>query len=121
MTVQETKIEESFRVDRELRAGKRGIKRYLLYDLSNPIDAEIVRRIQGRNAYVYTEQFCRYALCKRLKLGNYINYHGVDQMIEQRLLKHCLKNGKTRNEYVRELFCIQLNIKGYEVCRDLQA
>lgn len=111
-TAEEIAIIESFKIDRELRAGKRGIERYFLYDLSNPIDAEIVRRVPDN---IQEEHHCRYILCKRLALGNYISYHGVDQMIENKLLQRCLQRGITRNELVRELFCIQFNIKGYEV------
>lgn len=105
---------------------RRGIERYFQYDLSNPIDAEIVRRIhtltakrwpRGQN-YGHAERTCRCILGHRLGFGRISNNPTMDERIENRLLRRCEQNGKTRNDYVRELFCIQFNIKGYEVCRD---
>ncbi|WP_324444068.1 hypothetical protein [Methanosarcina sp.] len=122
MKEREAKIKKSFRDEKALRAGKHGIERYFQYDLNNPIDAEIVRRIcelSTRKRYglkdTYLEDCCRRLLAKRLGKG-IASQIITDQLLEQELLKRCLKNGKTRNEYVRELFCIQLDIKeGFEV------
>lgn len=115
---QEAEIRESFKIDRARRIGKRGITKYFLYDLSNPIDAEIVQRIITQNSLNdspgHQELFCRRILCHRLHCGTG-NFSGADQVIESRLLQHCLKKGKTRNEMVRELFCIQFNIKTVDV------
>lgn len=49
-------------------------------------------------------------------MGAKADYTGVDQMIENKLLQCCKNKGIKRNEMVRQLFCIQLDIKeGYEV------
>lgn len=120
-TSAETKLEESFRADRDLRANERGLRKFFLYDLNNPIDQEIVRQICERRAE-YQEQLCRQLLAKRLSITYCTRDRGshTDPLIENRLLKRCARRGITRNELVRQLLCIQLNIKeGYEICRDL--
>ena|GEM_PF-4618036 len=108
----EAKMEESFKEERTLRAGKRGIEHYFLYDMTNPVDVDIVRRIQelSRHGIARQERCCKQILTKRLG-KNFLGRIVDDQVIEQVLLHKCLKNGKTRNEYVRELFCIHFNIK----------
>lgn len=96
---------------------KRGIQKYFSPDPSNPIDAEIVRRLEalGRGVGSQEERYCKTILMKRLALHAGPNYSGGEELIEKKLSERCQKKGKTRNDYVRELFCIHFNIKIREV------
>ncbi len=121
--VKEAKVEEAEKPNRrhtkptEEAEAKTGIEKYFTPDPTNPLDAEIVRRLNalGRGVGSQEERFCKSILSKRLALRASSNFRGVDELIEKKLLERCKKKGKKRNDFVRELFCVHFNIKTDEV------
>lgn len=118
----EARLTESFKNEKAVRDNESGIRKYFLYDLNHPIDMEIVKKIKEIATYKsfgfkdsYEEVSCKIILRRRLGLGCGVNYRDIDQLIENKLLQRCKQKGKTRHEYVRELFCIHFNLKLVEV------
>lgn len=113
----ESELLVAFATEKNIRDNESGIRRYFLYDLNNPIDAEIVQRIceiilpaKYRSAAGLQEKYCRRILQKRLRYGTNGSKNS-DFTLEQRLFRQCMRCGLTRNELVRELFCVHFGIK----------
>lgn len=118
VTEGESELLVAFATEKNIRDNESGIRRYFLYDMNNPIDMEIVQRIeQYDHLSQYAgqqEQNCRRILQKRLRYRTN-GQKNTDQVIEMKLLQRCNQRGITRTEYVRELFCVHFNIKTVEV------
>jgi len=112
VTEGESELLVAFATEKNIRDNESGIRRYFLYDMNKPIDMEIVWRLQelARNGPASQELTCRRILKKRLRYGTNGSKNS-DFILEQRLFRQCMRCGITRNELVRELFCIHFNIK----------
>jgi hypothetical protein len=111
---QEQEILEKVKHERELLRDKQGIERYFIPDPNNPIDQEIVHRVKNNIVNpIMEERRCRKILARRLSIGFRKESKTIklDPVIETRIDTRCKLRYKTRNELVRELFCIEFNIK----------
>ncbi len=109
---------EKIKSERTELEGKCGIERFYTPDLNNKIDNEITGRIRGSNENNSSpnieERVCRRILLKRLGCGCRVNSSDkekADAEIMVSIERRCKKHKKEWNEIVRELFCIEFNIK----------
>ena len=118
-------IEEQIKKEKENLMDKVGIEKFFTPNLDDPIDQEIVRRIKDKGiSYInnrncnltpgFEERVCRSILVKRLKSKGLNAYHAnekTDNLIKSKIEVICLKQQRLWNDVVRELFCIEFNIK----------
>ena len=112
----ENDFNEKLKREKDMLIGKKGTEKFFTPDMSNPTDKEILFRL--RNKYqkypVGEERRCRIILAKRIQgkgisLGREKNK--TDALIKSRIEIICLRQNRLWNDVVRELFCIQFNIK----------
>lgn len=123
---QEKELEEKLLKEKENLRDKVGIEKYYTPIPDNPVDQEILRRIRDRsiqmNYFVNNsncnkatggeERVCRSILAKRLgRLFNYSDNERTYNVIISRIEARCKRQNKSWNDVVRELFCIEFNLK----------
>jgi hypothetical protein len=115
---EEKAFSDRIKQERNTSRDKRGIEKYFTPNPNNEVDREIVHRIKeltsSSNLIKNEEIICRKILAKRLGTGvksNATNKTKVDTAIEGSIEKRCKRLDKGWNETVRELFCIEFNIK----------
>lgn len=105
---------EKLKQEQDMLRDQKGLDKFFTPDMSNPIDQEIVKRIRNSNG-IYPgkeERKCRLILAKRI--GRNIfgrNKDRNDAIIKSRIETKCKKINRSWNEVVREMFCIEFNIK----------
>jgi len=110
----EQEILDKIKLERELLRDKQGVERYFTPDPDNPIDLEIVCKLKDNDTSpIAEERRCRKILARRLSIGFRSESKTIklDPVIETRIETRCKLHYRTRNEMVRELFCIEFNIK----------
>ena len=114
VSVQE--FNQKLKQELEILKDKRGIEKYFLPDLNNPLDQEIVQKVRNgnncRKSPIGEERTCRMILGRRVG-GKGIGQEKqkTDSLIKARIQKLCIKHQRSWNDTVRELFCIEFNIK----------
>jgi hypothetical protein len=115
---EEKLFSDRIKQEREKRRDKHGLEKYFTPNPNNEVDIEIVRRIEELSAsfsdpLARAESICRKILAKRLNTGLSSDSKNIklDTVIENRIESRCKLYQKTRNEIVRELFCVHFNIK----------
>jgi hypothetical protein len=110
---QEKEQTERIKQEKELLQDKRGIEKYYSPDLNNHVDQEIVRRIKDNSqTFVGEERICRSIMSHGLRLGiGSKDKKRIDAEILLGIEKRCKRYNKGWNETIRELFCIEFNIK----------
>jgi hypothetical protein len=115
---EEKAFSDRIKQERNASRDKRGIEKYFTPDVNNEVDREIVLRIKeltySANLTKNEEMICRKILAKRLGTGvksNATNKAKVDTAIEGSIERRCKRLDKGWNETVRELLCIEFNIK----------
>lgn len=115
---EEKEFSDRIKQERSLSRDKHGIERFFTPDMNNEIDREIVHRIKeltsSSNHTKNEENICRRILVRRLSTGvkcSAANKAKVDSGIELSTERRCKKYQKMWNETVRELFCIEFNVK----------
>jgi hypothetical protein len=115
---QEKEFNDGINQKRNLLRDKHGLERYFIPDTNNEIDREIVKRIKEltsiSNRTKNAENICRKILVKRLSTRvkcSAANKAKVDSAIELSIERRCKRHNKSWNDVVRELFCIEFNIK----------
>jgi hypothetical protein len=115
---EEEEFNNRIKLEREKLRDKRGLERYFSPDPNNEIDRGIVKKIEEltvnySDSLARAESQCRKILAKRLNTGLSSDSKNIklDTVIENRIESRCKLYKKTRNEIVRELFCVNFNIK----------
>jgi hypothetical protein len=115
---EENEFSDRIKQERNALRDKRGIEKYFTPNPNNIVDREIVHRIKeltsSSNLTKNEEILCRKILAKRLGTGvksNALNKAKVDAAIEGSIERRCRRLDNGWNETIRELFCIEFNIK----------
>jgi hypothetical protein len=116
MIAMEQDFNEKFKREKDILTGKNGIDKFFTPDLNNPTDREILLKLRSRYQKYPTgeERRCRIILARRIK-GKGISLgrekEKTDTTIKNRIEIMCLRQNRLWNDVVRELFCVEFNIK----------
>lgn len=116
MIVTEHDFQEKLKREQDMLQNKTGIDKFFTPDLDNPIDREILIRLRSKYKKFPTgeERRCRIILARRIQ-GKGISLgrekEKTDIMIKNRIEILCMRKNRLWNDVVRDLFCIEFNIK----------
>lgn len=112
----ESELNEMIKQERLSIQDKQGIEKFYTPDPNNVIDQEILHNIRGDDfsysRIVSEESKCRNIIARRVNLGVRSNKkERMDADIMIAVERRCKRLDNGWNETVRELFCIEFNIK----------
>jgi len=110
--------------EKDMLLDKKGVDKFFTPDPNDPTDREILFRLRNKYKTYPTgeERRCRIILARRIRgkgisLGREKNK--TDAIIKSRIEIICLRQNRLWNDVVRELFCVEFNIKQIDNQNDL--